>query len=80
MFSENNEYQKCVESIGVEQGWRYYNHQNPQAVVITFRRTSRTPAFKYAPRYSELRKVIRLLKERDGEEEIEKELKIKIRG
>ena len=62
-------YQKCVRSISIEEDkWR---KQGGRIVVVQFSR----PIHRFVPRYSELKRIIKLLIKLYGKEEVIKNLK-----
>ena len=67
-------FQKVVKDVCLEKA--YKSHE--PIVVVQFKKTRSTPEFSYAPMYSELAEILRLLIEKYGAEEVFKELGLKI--
>ena len=69
------DYQKVVEKIEFEKGYKTGKRKDDRVVVVRFRKTSSTPAFSYAPRTSEIASVIKLLFDEYGNDVVTKEFK-----
>ena len=67
-------FQKVVKDVCLEKAYR--SHE--PIVVVQFKKTRTTPEFSYAPMYSELAEILRLLIEKYSAEEVFKELGLKI--
>ena len=68
----NHDFQKCVEEVCVENGWR--GCRLLPAVVIKLKWKDPRKVFHYAPRYSEIREWLRVMVNVMGKEEVEREL------
>ena len=67
----NSEYQKCVKTIEIEPGWKSEKHpKQPFVCVVKFSPCVHT----YAPKYSELKEIIKNLLLLDGKEKVKQEL------
>lgn len=68
-------FQKTVEDVCFQKAFK--SHED--IVVVQFKKTKMTPAFSYAPKYSELIVIIKLLIEKYGEEKVFNDLGLKIK-
>lgn len=73
-----DDYQKCIDRIVLENNQWVSKGGNDKQVSIYFKWSKPTNEFRYCPRYSELKSVIKKLVVLYGIDKVENELNIKL--